>query len=232
MVNIPVIGAVKVEYTITGGATFAIFVDTATPTKWEIGLKTVNGVTDTLQSVCVTYTEGVPFASIPADAATSTQHQATHYPRKLEDGGTENWWPSDAAFTFAGKTKMVCVVTDGVVQGEVVDGPFPKAPVVALTPTPKFLWKPAEPNQSCDDACTASGLTCQASGWVGQTMADCLAVLKGFGYTLDAASTQGDTGGPSGCRGNTSGVWFHNADGIPATTCEATNYLNRACPCQ
>ncbi|GAK53739.1 hypothetical protein U14_05013 [Candidatus Moduliflexus flocculans] len=126
MVNIPVTGAVKVEYTITGGATYALFVDTTTPTKWEIGLKTVDGVTDTLQSVCVTYTDGVPFASVPADATTSTQHQAAHYLRKLENG-TENWWPIDAAFAFAGETKTVCVLIDGVVQGADVAGPFPKA---------------------------------------------------------------------------------------------------------
>jgi len=127
MVNIPIVGAVKVEYTITGGATFALFVETKTPTKWEIGLKTVDGVTDTLQNVCVTYTEGVPFANVPADATTSTQHQATHYLRTLENG-TENWWPSDAAFGFAGETTTVCVVVDGKVQGEEVAGPFPKTP--------------------------------------------------------------------------------------------------------
>ncbi|GAK53735.1 S-layer domain protein [Candidatus Moduliflexus flocculans] len=130
MVNIPVTGAVKVEYTITGGGAYALFADTATPTKWEIGLKTVDGVTDTLQRVCVTYTDGVPFASVPAEATTSKQHQATHYLRKL-DSGTENWWPTDTAFGFAGETKTVCVVTDGVVQGEEVAGPFPKTPALA-----------------------------------------------------------------------------------------------------
>ncbi len=136
MVNIPVSGAIKVEYTVAGGGTYAVFVETTTPTKWEIGLTTVDGVTATLERVCVTSTEGVPFAAIPANSATATQHKATHYLRALEDGSTENWWPVDAAFGFAGDTKTVCVVTDGVVQGEEVAGPFPKpqptAPVVVI----------------------------------------------------------------------------------------------------
>lgn len=112
MVNLPAIGAVKVEYAVKGGGRFVLFVDTTTPTKWEIGLTTVDGVTAVLESVCVTYTEGLAFAAKPANIETSMQHQATHYLRKLDAGGTEKWWPIDAAFVFGGETKTVCVVSN------------------------------------------------------------------------------------------------------------------------
>ena len=138
MVNIPIVGAVKVEYCVKGGGCFAVFVDTTSPTKWEIGLTTVDGVTEVLERVCVTYLENGKFASVPASHEKATQHKATHYQRKLDDGSVENWWPIDAAFEFGGKTTTVCVVTDGVVQGAEVAGPFPKpmpTPVAPAAPT-------------------------------------------------------------------------------------------------
>ena len=136
MVNIPVAGAVKVEYTVAGGGTFAIFADLTAPTTWEIGLTAADGVPATVERVCVTYTEGAAFASVPAEADANALMQATHYLRTLEDGSAENWWPSDAAFKFVGKTTTVCVVVDGKVQGAEVSGPFPKpqpTPVPATT---------------------------------------------------------------------------------------------------
>ena len=131
MVNIPITGAIKVEYAIQGGGRFALFVETTMPTKWEIGLTTVDGVTAVLERVCVTYVEHGAFISVPANHEKATQHDATHYQRTLEGGGVENWWPVDAAFKFGGKTTTVCVVIDGLVQGAEVAGPFEKA-----TPAP------------------------------------------------------------------------------------------------
>ncbi|GAK54293.1 hypothetical protein U14_05573 [Candidatus Moduliflexus flocculans] len=182
MVNIPVTGAVKVEYTIMGGGTYAVFVDTTMPTKWEIGLKTIDGVTDVLESVCVTFTDGAPFASVPADAATSTQHKATHYLRKLDAGGTENWWSSDAAFTFAGETKTVCVVTDGVVRGADVAGPFPKPQPTASCggyAWAGMCWYLSSAGVNCQTTCAAHGGDIQpATFWADRTGAECDAVLN------------------------------------------------------
>lgn len=179
MVNLPVIGAVKVEYTVAGGGTYAIFVKTTTPTKWEIGLKTTDGVTDTLDSVCVTYTEGAAFASVPANAATETQHQATHYLRPLENGGTENWWPIDAAFVFACATKTTCVVTDGQVQGAVVDGPFPKAPACGGYKWAGMCWYLSSAGVNCQTTCASHGGDIQpATFWAGRTGAECDTLLN------------------------------------------------------
>lgn len=206
MVNIPVTGAVKVEYAITGGGTYAVFVETTTPTKWEIGLKTVDGVTDLLERVCVTYTEGAAFASVPANATTATQHQATHYLRTLEDGGTENWWPVDAAFAFAGETKTVCVVTDGQVQGAVVAGPFPKpqpTPVCGKTQgviVGGAIWYLGAAGQTCTNVCAAHGGYSTATrdyAGTGGSLSQCSTVLSALGCASPA--TQSISGGSGGC---------------------------------
>lgn len=169
MVNIPIVGAVKVEYAVKGGGSFALFLETATPTKMEIGLKTVNGVTDELESVCVTYLEGGVFAAKPANIERSIQHKATHYLRKLDDGSAENWWPVEAAFTFDSEPQTICVVTNGVAQGVDVAGPFPKT--TPLTPCGSggvrvggYCWYMGAEWQSCDTVCENKGLACNLTG--------------------------------------------------------------------
>ena len=248
MVNIPVTGAVKVEYAIMGGGTYAVFVDTTTPTKWEIGLKTVDGVTDVLQRVCVTYTEGAAFASVPANATTATQHQATHYLRKLENGGTENWWPVDAAFAFAGDTKTVCVVTDGVVRGEEVAGPFPKPTSVCGKIQGAIVggavWYLGAAGQTCATVCAAHGgyntATRDYAG-SGGTLSQCSAVLSALGCTSPAtksgcaANVTSGSACQVGCITYTAGTYANSSwwDVLEDTTADGQGDFspNRVCAC-
>ena len=137
--NVPVSGALQVTYRITTGAAFALFLETPAATKMEIGLQTVNGVTDVLDSVCVTYAAGVNvFANVPAGAAKAQQHKATHYQRQNVTGGAENWWPIDAAFGFGvpdAQVKTVCVARNGALSVTEISGAFPKAAPVTTTTT-------------------------------------------------------------------------------------------------
>lgn len=258
MVNIPVTGAVKVEYAIMGGGTYAVFVETTTPTKWEIGLKTVDGVTDVLQRVCVTYTEGAAFASVPANATTATQHQATHYLRKLENGGTENWWPVDAAFAFAGDTKTVCVVTDGQAQGAEVDGPFPKSQptttTTSVTPTTTttvpacggksvggYCWYLGAQNESCDTVCATRGGntmgTIQYTGSAG-TDDNCIVVLNAVGAKTATFSPNGnplEMKARMGCglfsMSMSGSIWRGRYYGATTTFADYEYETNRVCSC-
>ena len=129
-INVPVVGAMKITYSITTGSTFMLFVETSAATKMEIGLQTVNGVVDVVDSVCVTYAENVmAFARVPSGIVKVTQHNATHYQRADRDDETQNWWPSDAAFSFGvldTQLKTVCVVTNGVLGVTEISETFPK----------------------------------------------------------------------------------------------------------
>ena len=251
MVNIPVTGAVKVEYAITGGGTYAVFVGTTTPTKWEIGLKTVDGVTDVLERVCVTYTEGAAFANVPANATTATQHQATHYLRKLENDGTENWWPTDAAFGFAGDTKTVCVVTDGQVQGAEVAGPFPKpqttTTTTSVTPTTTttvltcggksvggYCWYLGALGASCTATCAAhGGVTDGTISFAGSggSIAQCNQVLSAIAPADPAPPTTDDGPLSVGCRtlSGGAGEWYWHSS--PTTQDAVEGIARRACSC-
>ncbi len=136
-INVPVVGALNISYTIQNGGGYALFVETPGATKMEIGLNTINGVTDVLDSVCVSYAEGVTaFASVPAGVVKATQHGATHYRRK-HDTGESDWWPLDAAFAFGvadAQVKTVCVMQNGALGMTEISGPFPKAaPVTPVT---------------------------------------------------------------------------------------------------
>ena len=117
-IKVPVIGALKITYRLTSGAQFALFVETSAATKMEIGLMTFNGVTDVLDTVYVTYADGVTaFASMPADIVKVTQSKAIHYQRKNVPKGDENWWPVEAAFGFGvpdAQLNKVYVVRNGV----------------------------------------------------------------------------------------------------------------------
>lgn len=136
-INVPVVGALNISYTIQNGGGYALFVETPGATKMEIGLNTINGVTDVLDSVCVSYAEGVTaFTSVPAGVVKATQHGATHYRRK-HDAGESDWWPLDAAFAFGvadAQVKTVCVMQNGALGMTEISGPFPKAaPVTPVT---------------------------------------------------------------------------------------------------
>lgn len=136
-INVPVVGALNISYTIQNGGGYALFVETPGATKMEIGLNTINGVTDVLDSVCVSYADGVTaFASVPAGVVKATQHGATHYRRK-HDAGESDWWPMDAAFAFGvaeAQVKTVCVMQNGALGMTEISGPFPKtAPVTPVT---------------------------------------------------------------------------------------------------
>ena len=136
-INVPIVGALNITYTLANGNSYALFVESVSATKMEIGLNTINGVTDALNSVCVTYADDVmAFASIPAGVVKVTQHGATHYQRQLT-GFVENWWPMDAAFAFGvleTQLKTVCVLTNGALGVTEISGAFPKtAPVTTTT---------------------------------------------------------------------------------------------------
>ena len=135
-INVPIVGALNITYSLTNGSSYALFVESVSATKMEIGLNTINGVTDVLNSVCVTYADDVmAFASIPAGVVKVTQHGATHYQRQLT-GSVENWWPLDAAFAFGvleTQLKTVCVLTNGALGVTEISGAFPKTSPVTTT---------------------------------------------------------------------------------------------------
>ena len=165
-INVPVSGALGIFYRIMNGGSYALFVETPSAVKMEIGLNTINGVVDVLDSVCVTYADGVTaFASAPADIVKVKQYGATHYRRK-HSAGESDWWPIDAAFGFGvpdAQLTTVCIARDGVVGVTQLAGPFPKtAPVTTTTTaaattttttttTPTFAcpsgWSPDSVNQ-------------------------------------------------------------------------------------
>ncbi len=134
--NVPVFGALGIYYNIVNGGSFALFVETPGATKMEIGLMTRNGVTDVLDSVCVTYVEGVTaFANVPPEFVKVKQHGATHYRRK-HSAGESDWWPIEAAFGFGGldaQLKTVCVARNGVLEVTEISGAFPKATSVTTS---------------------------------------------------------------------------------------------------
>lgn len=137
-INVPIVGALSITYTLANGNSYALFVESVSATKMEIGLNTINGVTDVLNSVCVTYADDVmAFASIPAGVVKVTQHGATHYQRQLT-GSVENWWPLDAAFALGvleTQLKTVCVLTNGALGVTEISGAFPKTAPVTTTTT-------------------------------------------------------------------------------------------------
>lgn len=175
-INVPVIGALNITYTLTTGAQFALFVETSAATKMYIGLNTINGVTDVLQNACVTYAAGVTaFASVPADAVKATHSKVTHYQRRNVTGGDENWWLADAAFGFGvpeTQLKTVCMFE-----------PTPETPPVTTTcggvQFGGFCWY-AGNRQSCNTVCAAHGGV--ASGaetfWASHTTTDCQNLLN------------------------------------------------------
>ena len=149
-INAPVVGALNISYTIQNGGGYALFVETTGATKMEIGLNTINGVTDELDSVCVSYAEGVTaFASVPAGVVKAKQRGATHYRRK-HDAGESDWWPLDAAFAFGvaeAQVKTVCVMQNGALGVTEISGPFPKA-----APALACAFNPANPCQVSSSA--------------------------------------------------------------------------------
>ena len=148
-INVPAVGALNISYTIKNGGGYALFVETLGATKMEIGLNTINGVTDVLDSVCVSYAEGVTaFASVPAGIVKAKQHGATHYRRK-HDAGESDWWPLDAAFAFGvadAQVKTVCVAQNGVLGVTEISGAFPKAAPVTPVKTAYVITATAGAN--------------------------------------------------------------------------------------
>lgn len=148
-INVPAVGALNISYTIKNGGGYALFVETPGATKMEIGLNTINGVTDALDSVCVSYAEGVTaFASVPAGVVKAKQHGATHYRRK-HDAGESDWWPLDAAFAFGvadAQVKTVCVMQNGALGVTEISGPFPKAAPVTPVKTAYVITATAGAN--------------------------------------------------------------------------------------
>ena len=122
MLNIPVTGAMQIAYTIQGGGSYNLFGIADAASKQEIGLK--DG--DLLDSVCVTYDGSDAFSAMPANTQESQKRDLLQYQRLTDDGSVANWWANNAGFTFSGDTTTVCVVSDGVVQGTEVEGPFEK----------------------------------------------------------------------------------------------------------
>ena len=130
MLNIPVTGAVQIAYSIQGGGSFNLFGIAGAAVKQEIGLW--DG--DLLDSVCVSYDGSDAFSAMPDNAQESRKGDFLQYQRLNDDGSASDWWANTAGFTFSGDTTTVCVVSDGIVQGTEVKGPFPK-PAVAPAPT-------------------------------------------------------------------------------------------------
>lgn len=141
MVNIPVFGALKVEYGIVDGGVFAIFLETTQPVELEIGLErhevpeNADSVVDVLEWVCVTYEEGAVFTSTPENVQPAVDRDGawTHYQRVDADGGVHPWWLPDAAFVFGGPTQRQCVIGNRTELVTEVPGPFPK-PEPTATP--------------------------------------------------------------------------------------------------
>ncbi|MCP4401227.1 MAG: hypothetical protein GY801_28510 [bacterium] len=132
MVNIPVSGALQVEYGLVDGGTFALFLETTQPVELEIGLKsqevttTAKSVVDALEWVCVTYEEGTTFASTPANIEKNIQNAWTHYQRVDETDTVHPWWLQGVDFVFSGATQQMCVIENQTVMVTEVSGPFPK----------------------------------------------------------------------------------------------------------
>ena len=139
-VNIPIFGAMKIEYTVKRGGQYAIFMETTQAVKAEIGLKTIDGVVDELERVCVTYTEHRLFLRTPTESVKTELWGQTHYRRPLANDEIAVWWPVDAAFEFDGDTQTVCVMLDGVMQVAESGGAFPKpTPEVPVVPPVPFM---------------------------------------------------------------------------------------------
>ena len=133
-VDIPVAGALKVEYGTTGGWSGAIFLQTAAPVGLEIGLLTDDdGVTDVIDDVCVSSVEGGTFTSMPANVEDDVQGDWTEYLRVLDDGSTSHWWLADAAFVFSGDETTACGVVNSDVQWELIPGGAFDKPTTTMT---------------------------------------------------------------------------------------------------
>ena len=121
-VDLPVAGALKVEYTTTTGWSGAIFAQTGSPVGLEIGLKEVDGVVDVVEDVCVSYVEGGSFSAMPSNVEESAKEDWIHYTRVNDNGSTSNWWPTSAGFIFSGEITTVCGVVNSEVQWDVIPG--------------------------------------------------------------------------------------------------------------
>ena len=121
-VDIPVSGALKVEYSTTSGWSGAIFAHTVSPVGLEIGLVTRDGVTDVVEEICVSSVEDGSFTSMPANLEISAKEDWTHYKRITDDGAVSDWWPTAAAFTFSNDASSVCGIVNSEVQWELIPG--------------------------------------------------------------------------------------------------------------
>lgn len=188
-INVPAVGALNISYTIKNGGGYALFVETPGATKMEIGLNTINGVTDALDSVCVSYAEGVTaFASVPAGVVKAKQHGATHYRRK-HDAGESDWWPLDAAFAFGvadAQVKTVCVMQNGALGVTEISGPFPKAAPVTPVKTAYVITATAGAN---------GGISPSGAVTVNSGASQSFTITPNSGYAIQDVTVDGSTVG-------------------------------------
>lgn len=134
IVNIPIAGALQVEYGIVDGGTFNIFLETTLPVKLEIGLATrednvtAESLVNALEWVCVTSQEDETFASVPENVVLNTTHDGAwvQYQRSVAENEVSEWWSPGAEFVFGGATERVCVIENRTMVVAEVSGPFPK----------------------------------------------------------------------------------------------------------
>ena len=138
--TIPVSGAMAIRYTVVEGAqagrSFTIFLKTTKPLTHEIGLKTINGVTDVVECVTVEYVEQGEFAEMPGELVIEEQGDGyIQYERKTGDSETEEWWPEADAAKFVmsatpQRKTLFCGGQTQVEQGQPANHPgaMPVAP--------------------------------------------------------------------------------------------------------
>ena len=231
MLNIPVTGAMKIAYTIQGGGSYNLFGIAGAAVKQEIGLK--GG--DLLDSVCVSYDGSDAFSAIPSNTQESRKGEFLQYQRLNDDGSVAEWWSNTAGFEFSGDTTTVCTVSDGVVQGTEVDGPFEKPQPSHEEPAVRVI---GESGQSCDQACAAVGRSCNLSllEWAAASLDNCnqvMTALTGVESTMlyNVGSQQS-----LGCYTYLDRYNRRFIDvGEPIVTCEGKdsvgNFARRACYC-
>lgn len=140
-VTIPIHGAIKLRYRLADGGAFTIFLKTTKPLTHEIGLKTINGVTDVVDCVTVEYVEQGAFAQMPTDLVIEEQGDGyIQYERKTGDSDTEEWWPETETdlFVMNGNPMTMQIISGGVVvvaQGNAASRPVIAAPTASCIVT-------------------------------------------------------------------------------------------------
>jgi hypothetical protein len=243
--TIPVIGAIKINYTLTQGATYTLVLKTTRPTTHQIGLMAValNGtsVADVVDCVTLTYVENGDFVQKPANTFEKIGSQYIQYKRQTDNSETQEWWPvaEAAQFVFsAGVQQAVKPYCHGQL---LVDEGKPAAPPVPPTTCGGFLsdgfcWYLIN-GPTCTDFCAAhGGFNTAVRGYFTAMATDvqaqdaCAAILDGLGL-INTNSIVDVNPYDDYCYAGSNADWYEVGRGSGGWYTETEVGENDACAC-